>query len=143
MQHLCERLNFTRESISLNERLKLNSDSKIGRDFQLIQDEITDFFYLINNIAHFHEALANIHKIKFIASNLGDEDISMVDSLAKKFKKLKVNYVKSIQLKEFSKDELLLMSRILSLDYQFTQKNHKNFSINKQNIANKIKEYLQ
>ena len=129
--------------LHLYERLKLNSDSKIGRNFELIQDEISDFFYLINNIAHFHEALANIQKIKFIASNLGDDDMSLVDSLAKKFKKLKVNYVKSIQLREFSKDELLLMSRILSLDYQFTQKNNKNFSVNKQNIANKIKEYLQ
>lgn len=130
MQHLCE-------------RLKLNSDSKIARNFELIQDEITDFFYLINNIANFHEAFANIQKIKFIASNLGDEDISLVDSLEKKFKKLKVNYVKSIQLKEFSKDELLLMSRILALTYQYAQTHHKNFSVNKQNIANKIKEYLQ
>jgi len=125
------------------ERLKLNSDSKIKHDVELIQDEISDFFYLINNIAHFHEALANIHKIKFIVSNLGYDDMPLVNSLAKKFKKLKVNYIKSVQLREFSTDELLLMSRILTLDYQFTQKNHKNFSVNKQNITNKIKEYLQ
>lgn len=125
------------------ERLKLNSNSKIKHDFELIQDEITDFFFLINNIAHFHEALANIQKIKFIVSNLEYDDMPLVNSLAKKFKKLKVNYVKSVQLREFSPDELLLMSRILALEYQYTQSHHKNFSVNKQNITNKIKKYLK
>ena len=37
-----ERLNFTSESISLNERLKLNSDSKISIKPYLLKDEIHD-----------------------------------------------------------------------------------------------------